>query len=252
MYLGVTPFRRFAVYLIDIGLISLVSSLILTLILRFSPFDVDRFNTLQSNMATYYIDYMIGKSNYLFTQEGMNEAVEYLTLFAIREGIRFGIMLVLFVGYLVILPYFFEFQTLGRMATSTKVIDNKDIDGKLSLGKIIVREIVGAYLFYVVFTFIGFISMIFAAATGKSLVDRISNTSLVFREKVPVNEEFNANFFTNNMKSDDYQNMQNNEYNQEDYPGSDIKDDYIDAEVKEVSEDTNDTKDNDDDEYKVI
>lgn len=247
MYLGVTPFRRFAIYLIDIGLISVVASLILLGVLYLSGYNFERYNQLSNNISTYYLDLLLGKSNYLVSQEGLNEVYEFIGLYFIREGIRLLIMLVLTVVYLVILPYFFNYQTLGRLATNSKVIDNKNIDGKLSIGKLVLREIVGTFLFYSVLPFVGFISMILAIATGKSLVDRVSNTSMVIKDKIPVNEEFNANFFTNKEEYNEYSHESDDSDSSYQEP-EDVKKDYIDVEPNDVSDENTE----DDDGYRVI
>ena len=86
MYLGVTSFRRFAIYLIDIGLISVVASLILLGVLYLSGYNFERYNQLSNNISTYYLDLLLGKSNYLVSQEGLNEVYEFIGLYFIREG----------------------------------------------------------------------------------------------------------------------------------------------------------------------
>ena len=240
MYLGVSPFRRFAAFIIDLGLIVLVASLILIGILRLINFDTVYFNDLQNNLANYYVDYIIGRSDYILSQEAMNEMVEYAKLYVLREGIRLGLIFILHFLYLVILPYFFKYQTIGRLIAKSRVIYNKKPDGKVPFGMLVVREMIGTFIFYSLISIVGFVSMILACVTGKSLVDRISNTSMVLDVKIPITEEFRQSFFSN--KEEDFKNNE-----------------FIDADVTEVNEEpvkdeekNDDVNNNDDDEYKVI
>ena len=236
MYMGVTPLRRFLVYIIDILLITIIASLVLYGILIAVGFDFNRYYQLYQNILNNYFNLAYGRVD----ESAMNDMVEFFRMYMFMEGLRIGITFGFYVIYLVICQYFLSFQTLGRLITKTKVVLDRNPDSRLGLGTIIIRELLGSFIFYTLIPFVGFVSMVFALATGKSLVDRISGTSLVFDVKIPVSDEFKSNFFTN--KEEDYYN--HNDYN-ENYP----KDDYIDAEVKEEAPNSSDDND---DEYRVI
>ena len=253
MYLGVTPLRRFLVYIIDIGLIAIIASGITLGVLYGIKYDFDRYNQLGQNIVNNYYNIMLGRYNDTIT----NDIVEYFQLYMIREGIRLGFTFILYVLYLVVFQYFYSGQTLGRMAAGVKVVEDSNPDGRLSLGKIILRELVGSFIFYNLISIIGFISMIFAIASGKSLVDRLSKTSMVFKEKIPVNEEIKKQFFNSRFYQNDNE-YTTNEYQENEYDNRD----YIDAEVKDVNDNTEnvdntdnnsyDNSDDNDDEYRVI
>lgn len=238
MYLRVSSLRRFAIYFIDIGLISLVSSLILVAVLKMVNFDTARYNTLYDTIYKAYVDYVYGKNSDLTSKEIGDAIYEFFKLYMAREGIRYIIAFVLAVLYLVVLPYFVKWQTLGRLITRSIVINSKG-DIKMSLGQIIVRECVGTFLFYILFGgIIGLISAIIAIVTEKSLVDRISRTVLVLDTPVPIGntEGFDHEFFAN---------KQQEMYNENNH------DDYIDAKVEDLNDNTN-SDDDSDDEYRVI
>lgn len=237
MYLRVTSLRRFAIYLIDIGLISIVSSLLMLLVLKISNYDTDRYNNLYDIIIKAYTDYYTGKNNDLMSTEMANNLYEFLGLYAIREGIRYAFAFVLIIVYLVIFPHIFKWQTLGRLITRSMIISEKG-DIQVSTKQLIIRECVGTFLFYIFFGgIIGIISAILAIVTEKSLVDRISKTVMVLDTKVIIEENpynYNGNNFRDNY--DDNQNEYNNDFVEE---------------VKE--EDTDQNIDTDDeDEYKVI
>lgn len=241
MYLGVNPLRRFLVYIIDIGLIAILATSITIGILYAIRFDFARFNQLSQNISNSYVNIMMGR----YTDTIYNDLNEYFQLFVFREGIRLAITFGLYILYLVVFQYFFKGQTLGRVATGVKVVYDDDPESKITIGRLILRELVGSFLFYNLISIIGFISMIFAIASGKSLVDRISRTSMVFIQKIPVNEEINNEFYNQRFEQNE------NQYTENEFD----KNDYIDAEVKDVDNNENNNSSNnsdDDDEYRVI
>ncbi len=254
MYLRVSSFRRFAIYFIDIGLITLVASFILIGVLKLFNFDTARYNALYDSILKNYADFITSGSSKISSQEAMNEIYEFLKLYMIREAYRAGISFILIIGYLVILPYFTKWQTLGRLITRSIVInDNGEI--KPTFGKLLVRELVGTFILYILFGgLIGLISAIIAIVTERSLVDRISRTVMVLDTPIPVQnrEEFRGDFFQNKEEENFYNNNVN--YNYEEPKYDDYKEenpDVIDAEVHEIKEEDK-PQDDDDDEYKVI
>ncbi len=255
MYLRVSPFRRFAIYLIDVGLIILAASFLLIPFLKLFNFDSVRYDELYNSIYNAYVDYALGKNTNILSPEMTDKMYEFLKLYMIREGIRYAISFVLLVLYLVILPYFWDGQTLGRVATRSMVICDRG-DLKPKLGTIILREAVGTFLFYILFGgLIGLVSVIIAIVTERSLVDRISRTVMVLNTPVEIHHnEYQAKFFSNKENNDYYDNHQSND----NYDNNPPHDDYIDADVKEVNNDnynnndTNNNDTNDDDEYRVI
>ncbi len=245
MYLGVTPLRRFCVFIIDIFLITLIASLILMGVLALIHYDNVRLNELTQSLLNNYVDIVYGR----VSDQVMNDLREFYYLYLYREAVRQAITLVLYFLYLVVFQYFFKGQTIGRYLLRVKVVEDRNVEGKISFGRLILREIVGSYLFYNLLSILGFISMIFAAATGKSLVDRISGTSMVWNEKIPVSDDFKTEFFTNRQND-----FTENEYTEGEYSNNDYSnDDYIDAEVKDVNDNNNENDiDDSDDEYRVI
>lgn len=239
MYLRVSTLRRFAIYIIDIGLISVLSSLILIGVLKLINFDTARYDSLFDTIYKAYVDYAMGKNNDLLSSEMGINISEFIKLYMAREGIRYIIAFVLVILYLVILPRFVKWQTLGRLITRSKVINSKG-DIKMSIPQIIVREIVGTFIFYLLFGgLIGLISAIIAIVTERSLVDRISKTVLVLDTPVPIGnpQGFEYDYFENN---------QNETYEENKH------DDYIDAEVNEDNSNDTENSDDSDDEYRVI
>ena len=71
MYLRVSSFRRFAIYFIDIGLITLVASFILIGVLRLFNFDTARYNALYDSILKNYADFITSGSSKISSQEAM-------------------------------------------------------------------------------------------------------------------------------------------------------------------------------------
>ena len=99
-------------------------------------------------------------------------------------GICFGIMCAVYIPliliYQVIIPMYWDKQTLGRWAIGVRVmgLDNK----KASVGKLMVRELVGGFIFNTLFIqslVFPILNYLFSRNRGRSLSDMISKTKLI-------------------------------------------------------------------------
>ena len=149
------------------------------------------------------------------------------------------------------MPYFWEKQTLGRLISNTKVIRHKG-DIKCNMSNLVLREIVGTFLMYVIFGTIGvIITLVLILTSKRSLVDYIGKTDFVMFNPVMVDENGNATFVNNNNNYSNDNTVYNN---------NPKYDDSIDAKVDEpkkestINNDTSDNNDNSDeeDDYIVI
>ncbi|MDE5855833.1 MAG: RDD family protein, partial [Anaeroplasmataceae bacterium] len=116
-YLNARSSQRFIVFLIDYFLISLVVGFIL----RFIP----AYNESTEIVLDFY------KS---FTEGIMTDSIDEMTNVLKHAGIVLGLKLLLeipfYILYLVILPYFWDKQTLGRWAMHLKVISKDESKAK--------------------------------------------------------------------------------------------------------------------------
>ena len=245
VYVKASSFQRLCAYAIDILLIYLLSSLLTTVILKMTSFDYSRYNELQELMVDKYNEFLKNPESDFIELVGRSNLKEFVKLYSIMNTVTIGLGLLLTVLYLVILPFFWEKQTLGRSIARIKVIRHTG-DIKCNLGNLVRREVLGTFLFYLLLgplSFLALISALVASLKGRSIADLISNTDLVMYNPITVDQEamnggnLNMNFFTNNENRNE--NNQNNN-----------NDDVIDAKVNDIK-DGDDTSD-DDDEYMVI
>jgi uncharacterized RDD family membrane protein YckC len=129
-----------------------------------------------------------------------NYYMDFMKYSMVELGIQTVIALVVFIGYLVVLPHFWKNQTVGRMISKTKVIM---LDGtKTTTKAFIIREIVGSFLLYYCIGFIPFvITWVFLNKYQRSLVDRISGTVLIYDGEVLMVNVYDD---TNENTSNDY------------------------------------------------
>ena len=257
--------QRFLAFIIDLFLVAVVIGIFSAIVLLLTGFDFEAYNKAQSEYLTDYILYMQYNTEEYYDsfRNALQEYYSYSVHFYLVLDL---IALVVFVPYFIVLPHFWEKQTIGRMVVKVKVISHR---GKIkpSIKQLIVREIAGTWLLYLVSSFFmsGFlviISALFAAIGGRSIVDAISGTDLVQKDPFTVDPEaFKRKFVFN-----DPRNPESSQFNP-DLEGF-RRDDSIDAEVKDVSNnedeykksnddsynnnDNNESKDNSDDEYQVF
>ncbi len=171
--------------------------------------------------ATGFNDYYQNAYNagieLVFTDSANELAVACVLAVLYRILILAGSFLFVMIIYLIILPLTVKFQTLGRLITKTKLVSRKNT--KPSLGQLIVREIVGEYLIYVLLSIIlRFMNMFFYISVGYcflqdiSIPDLISRTKIVSLKKSNQEAKFSAEEY---QYSDDYDWEVDNDTSQE-------------------------------------
>lgn len=219
--------QRFIAYFIDIMIISLLTSLFAGLISTALKFDSSIADKLYSDLIDKIILYLTDSSA---TSASIGKVfTEYMKYSGISMLISACVSLCLVAIYLVIIPMFWEKQTLGRWVMKVRVVD-RDSDS-VSKKRIFVREIFGTWLMYLVLpSSVIIASVILSCCTGRSLVDYIAKTDLINISEL-------GEIVT---------------------PSSDSKeepkyDDYIDAKFKEYpSEDTSSKSADESDRYRVF
>lgn len=240
--------QRFLAYIIDIGLIFIISYYLTKLTLYLTSYNTERFNELYELITESYTNYAKGNIKNLIDEIGKSNLIEFLKLYLIQQLVSLGFELLLVVAYLIILPRYWKYQTVGRYVSKCKVIRHEgEID--VTLKNILLRELVGTFLFYLILgpmSIVAWISALLASFTGRSLADRVSGCDFVMNEPVyidPNNPLFKMNENKFNIYGED--NINNNDLNNESK-----KEKVIDAEVEDSKPDDN--NDNDEDEYIVI
>lgn len=230
MYYRASSFQRFCAYTIDMLLLSTLCTHIVSGIFILVNYNSDIITECLQNL-TYEIQ-----------NDGDIDTIYQLLIEIIRRyAFEFAVMiptyLVLDILYLVILPHFWKKQTLGRLVAGCKVVAK---NGDLRFSRLLLRELVGTFLFYQVFGYLGiFISAILVFAFDRSIVDIISKTSMVNARIAVVNPNNSSQYNNyNNNSNDDFNNNINKNYD---------PNDVIDAKVEDKTDSLND-----DDEYKVI
>lgn len=157
--------QRFLAYLLDSIIMGIVSSIILcNLPVYKENMDIINHSLEMSVTGTMDLNILLG---------------EIMQSFYTIFGYALLIEGVLMAFYMVILPYFWKYQTLGRLATHTKVIRN---DGsKVNFGNLLLREYIGGFLLLqLVGSFIiPLVTWYLSATSGRSLGDMIGGTSLI-------------------------------------------------------------------------
>ena len=128
-----------------------------------------------------------------------NDSVELLEDLLVahlaRTGIYATVYLVVVFGYLVILPYYVSWQTVGRLITGCRLIE-LNTEAKPKFKSLIIREVVGEYLMYILLTLLLFawnivfwLSAMKAVMKNASFPDRFSKLKLVDKEALAEVEE---------------------------------------------------------------
>ena len=230
-----SKFQRAITYIIDFFIMSTVVTLLSQLIFLILPIDMSMMDFHYEMILKEFdniTNAILDESTYDYGAM-LNHFGEYLKYAGISMLVNGLLYLIMVVGYLIILPIFWDKQTIGRLVTKVKVVS---VDGNNpSTKQIILRELVGSWLLYLV---IGgplvFISAGIALAKGRSIIDYIAKTNLVslLEEVKPVE--------TNDNNNDDYV-----EASFKDVNDNSSDDDYVEA--KFVDEDNNDS-----DDYRII
>ena len=158
-----------------------------------------------------------------------------------------------------------ENQTLGRALVGLRVVKNNDLNEKPTLKNLILREMIGSYLLYIIIAGPGIIvSAFFVTLTRRSLADRCSSTKLIDYRLTQFMENNNINpfgpnkdFMNNESKNvDDSNDITSNvdikdvshEYNHD----NDNKNSYSNNDYNNSTTNNNDDNSNDEDEYTII
>jgi len=101
------------------------------------------------------------------------------------------ISVIIGLGYTIILPYYYDGKTLGRQIVGTKVVR---MDGqRLTISQLILREVVGKALFWVVTLGIGLLVdwyLVVATPTKQAVCDRMANTLVIELDGESVPESY--------------------------------------------------------------
>lgn len=166
-YHNAMSYQRFLAFIIDAIIINIVASTILMFIPAYSQHSevvVNGYAELM-NMVDVNIDQLINLLKSAFIIIGLHVAV-FVPLMLI---------------YQVIVPMFWEKQTVGRMVAGVRVMKLNSSE-KPGLGSLLVRELVGGYVFNTLLssTFVlPLLNYMFSRNRGRSLADMISKTRLV-------------------------------------------------------------------------
>lgn len=208
-YKTVSNGRRFLVYFVDFIIIGfivyfldvLMETIFVHTITNYVKSDI-AYKNMQNGLIQYISDYI---SQTQFEEIMVNNAPSYL-IYLITN---FVVSLITFIVYLIIIPMFTKNHfTVARFLLKVKVISKNGSD--LTKGTIILRESM-SFLFYELFIFMTLVSGIMVLASGESLVDKISNTRMVYDEKVDEDSYYGDYYKNDNNKPDDYIDAEVNE-----------------------------------------
>ena len=212
-YLNARSSQRFIAFLIDYILITIVVSFFVSFI--------PAYNKSAAVIRDFYQLYMDGDITGV-----INQAQNVMKHAGIALGIQLLFDIPIYTLYLVVLPYFWSKQTLGRWAMHLKVV-SKD-ENKATPVNLILRELVGGLLLLKLLSssvVIPILYWYFSATTGRSLADMIGGTRLI--DTRYVNEDFMD----------------------EDQPS---EREYVDASFTEIPDEPKEEPAEDDSEYKVF
>ena len=167
--------QRFLAYFVDFIIINFVVSLITSLIFTIINFDTELKTVIYNKMLEEVI--VAIETGYI--NDYINYCIEFLKYSFFEIGIQIACASVVFIGYLVVLPHFWDKQTVGRLVSKTKV---QMLNGSKPTTKaIILREFVGSFLlYYCIGTIPLIISIVLTNKHQRSLVDKIANTNLIY------------------------------------------------------------------------
>lgn len=167
-YHNAMSYQRFLAFIIDFFIINLVATLILNLIPLY-VFHSEQLMDMYSGMTEMIMNNDI---------ESLIELLKSACILLLLQTVVF--VPIIFV-YQIILPMFWKPQTLGRLVAGVRVM-RLNSDEKAGIGSLMVRELVGGYIFNVMFVqsfVIPILNYVFSRNRGRSLADMISKTRLV-------------------------------------------------------------------------
>ncbi|MBD5390812.1 RDD family protein [bacterium] len=214
-YMNARSGQRFLAYLVDVTLIGMVVNIIVSFIPAY---------TQNINLAAEYYEALL---------EGNIITPDYQMLASILKGavIALGIMLAIEIPfhilYFIVLPYFWEKQTIGRLLMHVKVVTKSEEKPKIS--HLILREFVGGFIILRIFSVSVILPLVYwylCSSTGRSLSDTIGGTRLVDTRFINVD-------FLHKEKEE-------------------MEKDYVDATFKDVTEENQNSSEEDEIDYKVF
>lgn len=214
-YLNARSSQRFLAFLIDYFLIGLIVSLIISFI--------PAYKESSEVIMNYYKSFMEGTIS-----DNLDELMQILKHAGIVLGLRLLLEIPLYILYLVILPYFWDKQTIGRWAMHLKVIAKDESKAKPS--NLLLRELVGGLVLLNLLSssiVIPVLFWYFSSTTGRSLADMIGGTRLIDDRFI------NQDFFQDEQSVSEER-------------------DFVDASFKEVEEEAPEEPNEEDTEYKVF
>lgn len=167
IYMDVKSSQRFIAYFIDILIISIISSIILKLI----PF----YNQCSAILTDYYNDILFSNNVVL-----ESELIALMKYYLVITGIQYAVLLPLYILYFVVLPLFWDKQTIGRMVMHINVVNMAE--EKPSVGSLLLREIVGGFIILRLLSgsiIILVLYWYFSSTRGRTISDMIAKTRLV-------------------------------------------------------------------------
>ena len=167
-YHNAMSYQRFLAFIIDFFIINLVATLILNLIPLY-VFHSEQLMDMYSGMTE------------MIMNNDIESLIELLKSACILLLLQTAVFVPIIFVYQIILPMFWKPQTLGRLVAGVRVM-RLNSDEKASIGSLMVRELVGGYIFNVMFVqsfVIPILNYVFSRNRGRSLADMISKTRLV-------------------------------------------------------------------------
>jgi uncharacterized RDD family membrane protein YckC len=218
--------QRFGAFLIDLAIIIFVYSIIIRFVnvnIKIPEMGEEVINAMSDNLKAFYLKepstfplrIFSADQNIASDYQSWILSSEYLNFYASYRNAIFslaGIIILIITGlvfiYMVVLPYFWDKQTLGRLLLKVKVV-NED-DTKPSFLTYLVREVIGGVLINllnVFFFVIAIINIVFISKKNYTIGDMISKTKLIrYDEEGQKIKERNADNDGDILKADTNEN----------------------------------------------
>ncbi len=221
-----TKGRRFITYLIDFVLLSIIAGHLGGFFENLFGLDSSIENSYLELALMEYVNYMGGSGS---MENVFYYSQQYVLHYLINTCFNSITILFLIIIFLIIIPKFWGGKTIGRWLTRLILVDNKG--HYVNTNKLILREIVGTFIFYSILGGLGIIiSAFIVLAKKRSIPDLVSKTYLVFEPDMNVNSNDNNTFKSNDItdKFDDSLSVESNykEVSNEDINNEDSEDDY--------------------------
>ncbi len=190
--------QRFGAFIIDIAIIIFVYSIIIRFVnvnIKIPQMGEEVINAMGDDLKAFYLKdpssfplrIFSADSNISNAYQAWIQSNEYLSFYASYRNALFslaGIIILIITSivfiYMVILPYFWDKQTVGRLILKVKVV-NED-ETKPSFLTYLIREVVGGVLINllnVFFFVIAIINIVFISKKNYTIGDMISKTKLI-------------------------------------------------------------------------